>query len=71
MCLISVPNFKEIYLGEGCFFWFKIIVLSWCEEEDEEERYEENRAIFRNTYFKNYLADFLQIWYATLHIWRT
>ena len=53
MCLISVPNLKEIHPGEG--FWLKVIVLSRCEEE---EKYEENRAIFRNAYFKNYLADF-------------
>ena len=37
------------------------IVLIQCEEEEE---YEENWAILRNTYLKNYLADLLQIWYA-------
>ena len=60
MFLISVLNLKEIYVGEGCFFWLKFIVLSQCKEE----KCKENRAIFRNTYFKNHLADFTQIWYA-------
>ena len=32
-----------------------------CEEEEEEEKCEENRAIFRNKYLKNCLSDFLQI----------
>ena len=59
MCLISVPNLKEIHPGKG---WLKLIVLSRCKED--EEKYEENRAMFRNTYFKNYLAEFPQIWYA-------
>ena len=62
MCLISVPNLKEIHPGEDCFFWLKVIVLSRCKEE--EEKYEENWAIFRNVYLKNYLADFPQIWHA-------
>ena len=64
MCLISVPNLKEIHLGEGCMFF---LVQSYCFKSVRrrvEEKYEENRAIFRNAYFKNYLADFLQIWYA-------
>ena len=29
----------------------------------------ENRAIFWNTYFVNYWADYLQIWYVGLHIY--
>ena len=37
------------------------MVLNWCKEE---EKYEENWEIFRNAYPKNYLAQFLQIWYA-------
>ena len=59
MCLISVPNLKEIHSEEGGF-WLKVIVLNRCKEEENEE----NEAIFRNAYLKNYLADFLQIWYA-------
>ena len=65
MCLIIVPNLKEIHLGKGCFSWLKVIVLNQCEEE---EKYEENRTIFRNAYLKNYLANFLQISYAKLCI---
>ena len=34
ICLISVPNLKEINKGEG-FFWLKGIVLNRCEEEEE------------------------------------
>ena len=59
MCLISVPNFKKSIQEKDVFFWLKIIVLSRCEEEEEE--YEENQAIFKNAYFKNYLADFPQL----------
>ena len=59
MCLISVLNLKEIHPGEGCFSWLKVIVLNQCKEE---EKYEENQAIFRNVYLANYLSDFLQIW---------
>ena len=64
MCCISVLNLKEIHLGEGCFSWLKVIILN----RYKEEKYEENRAIFRHTYLKNYLADFLQIWYTKLSI---
>ena len=60
MCLISVPNLKEIHLGEGCFF----LAQSYCFKSVQRRKYEENRAIFRNVYFKNYTANFLQIWYA-------
>ena len=28
MCLISVPNLKEINLGEGYFSWLKVIVVN-------------------------------------------
>ena len=31
------------------------VVVNWFIEE---EKYEENSAIFRNTHFKNYLANF-------------
>ena len=48
MCLISVPNWKEIHLGEG---WLKVIVLNRCKEE---EKCEENQAIFRNIYLAHY-----------------
>ena len=34
MCLISVPNLKEIHSGEGCFFLAQIIVVNWCNEEE-------------------------------------
>ena len=67
MCRISVPNLKEIHPGKGCFFWLEVVVLSWCEEE---EKYEKNWAIFRNAYFKNFLTNVLQIWYAKSCIWR-
>ena len=50
MCLISVPNLKEIHPGEG---WLKVVV-NWC--EGEEEKREENWAIFRNLYLTNYLS---------------
>ena len=60
MCLISVPNLKEIHPGEICFSWLKVVALNWCEEE----KCEGNRAIFRNAYLTNYLSDFFQIWYA-------
>ena len=55
MCFNSVPNLKEIHPGKECFSWLKVIVVNRCDEE----KYEENRAIFRNAYFKNNLADFL------------
>ena len=51
MCLISVPNLKEIHPGDGCFFlaqetvvfsWLKIVV-NQCEEV--EEKCEDNLAI--------------------------
>ena len=48
MCLIGVPNLKEIDPGES---WLKVIVLNWCEEE---EKCEENRAIFRNLILGNF-----------------
>ena len=60
MCLISVPNLKEIHSREG---WLKIIVLNWCKEEEKE-----NQEIFRNIYLTNYLSDFLQIWYVVVYI---
>ena len=41
-----------------------------CEEDEEEEKGEENGAIFRNTYLANYWADFFQIWYVGSRIWR-
>ena len=65
MCLISVPNLKEIHQGKG---WLKVIVLDGCKEQ--EEKHEENWAIFRNVYLKTYLAGLLQIWYAKSCIWR-
>ena len=54
MCLIIVLNLKEIHPEEG---WLKFIAVNWCEEE----KCEENQAIFRNTYLANYSSDFLQI----------
>ena len=45
MCLISVPHMKEIHPGEG---WLKVIGLNRCDKE--EEKCEENQAIFRNAY---------------------
>ena len=57
MCLISMPNSKEIHLEEACMFlaqsyYFKLV---------QRRKYKENRAIFRNAYFKKYLANFSQI----------
>ena len=67
MYLISIPNLKEIHIGEKVvLLWLKVIVLNQCKEVQYvvEEKYEENWVIFRNTYLINYLANFLQIWYA-------
>ena len=49
MCLISVPNLKEIHPGEGVLSWLKVVV-----NQCEEEKCEENWAIFRNAYLTNY-----------------
>ena len=68
MCLIVVPNLKEIDPWEGCFWLVKVTFVKRYEEE--EEKGEENRAIFRNTYLANYYADFFQIWYVGSRIWR-
>ena len=34
MCLISVPNLKEIHLGKDCFLWLKIIVLNGMKKKN-------------------------------------
>ena len=47
MCLISVPNLKEIDERKG---GSKLLYLNQCKEE----KCEENRAIFRNVYLRNY-----------------
>ena len=44
MFLTIVPNLKEIHLGD-C--WLKVIVLNWCEEE-EEENMKKIWQLFRN-----------------------
>ena len=44
MCPISVPNLKEIDKRKGCFSWLKIVGVNRCEEE----KCEENWAIFKN-----------------------
>ena len=67
MCLIGVPNLKEIDPWEGCFGWLKVTFVKRCEEE---EKGEENGAIFRNTYLANYWVDFFQIWYVESCIWK-
>ena len=46
---------------KGVFGWLNVIFVKWCKEE---EKWEENGAIFRNTYLANYRADLLQIWYV-------
>ena len=56
MCLISVPNLKEIHPEKAFFSWLKVIVLNRCEEE----KYEENQVIFRNAYLKNYLIVYME-----------
>ena len=67
MCLIGVPNLKEIDPREkGVFGWLKVTFVKRCEEEEGEE----NRAIFRSTYLANYWPDLFQIWYVGLRIWR-
>ena len=43
MCLIVVPNVKEINPREGCFSWLKVISKS-----EQRRKYEENQAIFIN-----------------------
>ena len=48
MSFISVPNLKEIEAWEGCDLNIFVIL---CEEE---EKCEENWAIFRNKYLENY-----------------
>ena len=58
MCLIGVPNLKEIHPIKCCFFLAQSIVANQCKEE---EKYEENQAVFRNAYLKTYLPDILQI----------
>ena len=67
MCLIGVSNSKEIHPQEDCF-WFKVKLLDQCIKE---EKCEENQAILRSTYLKNYLSDFLHIWYAKSYIQNT
>ena len=57
MCFISVPSVKEIHPGQGCFSWLKVVVVNRCEEE---EKREENWAIFRKAYLTNYLSDFFK-----------
>ena len=52
---------------KGVFGWLKVTFVKWCEEE---EKYAENGAIIMNTYLVNYWADFFQIWYVGLYIWR-
>ena len=70
MCLIGVPNLKEIDSWEGCFWLAQSYFCKMSCEEEEEEIGEENRAIFRNTYLANYWTDFFQIWYVGSRIWR-
>ena len=52
---------------KGVFGWLKVTFVKWCEEE---EKYAENGAIIMNTYLVNYWADFFQIWYVGLYVWR-
>ena len=40
--------------------------VKWCEEEKREE----NGAIFTSMYLANDWADFFQIWYVESRIWR-
>ena len=59
---------KEINQWEDVFGWLKVtLVVKQCEEE---EKGEENRAIFMNIYLANYWANFFQIWYVRSCIWR-
>ena len=53
--------------GRVFFVGSKLLFVKRCEEE---EKGEENRAIFRNTYLVNYWAYFFQIWYVGSRIWR-
>ena len=46
----------EGYFYETCINVFVIL----CEGEEEDEKCEENQAIFRNKYLKNYWNDFFQ-----------
>ena len=61
MCLISVPNLNKIDPREGHLWLAQRYCLKWFKEEEKDE---ENGAIFRNTYLTNYWANFLQIWYV-------
>ena len=51
MCLIGILNFKEIDVGKG-YFWLKVVIVYRC--VDEEDKCEENWAIFRNAYLTYY-----------------
>ena len=53
MCLISVPNLKEIDERKG---GSKLLFLNQCKEE---EKCEENQAIFRNIYIYIYIQSHL------------
>ena len=60
MCQIRKKSIDK----KGIFGWIKVIFVKWCEEE---EKCEENGAIFRNKYLTNYWDDFQ---YVELHTWR-
>ena len=49
----------------GRLFWLKVIVLNQCEEE---EKYEENQAIFRIVYLYNY-QDWNKDWNLAFEPW--
>ena len=55
------PSTKRVSLVGSITF------VKWCEEK-EERKYEENEAVFMNTYLMNYWANFFQDWYVRLHI---
>ena len=51
MCLIDVPNLKEIKPQEGYLLCGSKILQKRCEEEEEgEDKCEENWAIFGSVY---------------------
>ena len=57
MCLSDVPNLKEINPWEGYFYKVQMFSVKRCEEE----KCEENWAIFGSVYLANRQPDFFPI----------
>ena len=59
---------KNVSMRRSFFSRFNLFLI-WCEEE-EEEKCEENWAVFKNAYLGKRWRDFPQIWYVRWCIWR-